>query len=77
MSDKDDTVDVTAAICKCKRAVFIGVTHMLDKANKKEVGELAVSGYDITHITVAEARKMDFGCHCPDKRCDKTEDMFA
>jgi hypothetical protein len=75
-STEKDLTDVTAAFCKCKRAVFIGVTHMLDKASKKEVGELAVAGYDIKHITVDEARLIDFGCECPEKEENKNGELF-
>lgn len=75
-NEKKDTTDVTAAICKCKRAVFIGVTHMLDKDNVKEVGKLAVAGYEITHITVDDARTINFGCECPEKKEPKTGELF-
>jgi hypothetical protein len=69
--------DCTLALCKCGRAVFIGVTRMLDKDSKKEVGALAIAGYDIKHIPTDEAKNIDFGCHCEEKKCDKTVDMFG
>ena len=75
-TETKDTTDVTAAMCKCGRAVFIGVTHMLDKDSIKEVGQLAVGGYDIKHITVDEARVIDFGCGCPEKKEPKTGELF-
>jgi hypothetical protein len=64
-TDQDDCI---IARCNgCKRVVFIAVNRprVMDKDMHRELADLLFCHRsDAEHMTVAEARKQQFGCKC-------------
>ena len=75
--EERDAADCTVVFCKCKRAVFLGVTDLLDKSSFKEIGEMVAAGCEVKHMQVVDGRQIDFGCECPEKQKAVTGDLFA
>jgi hypothetical protein len=63
----NETVDciIARAPC-CKRLVFASVNdgRKMELKTKREIAQMAIDGYSIEHMTVADVRKADWGCEC-------------
>ena len=75
--EERNAADCTVVFCKCKRAVFLGVTHLLEKSDYREIGEMVAEGCEVRHMQVVDGRQVDFGCECPKKKDDTTGDLFG
>jgi len=65
----EEETEIKIALCpKCKKVIFAGVLHLMDKDGKKELADLVVDGCDVKTIPLLEYRKSKIGwCDNPEK----------